>query len=62
MSLANVTADLILVKALLRELGVSLKERPCLWGDNLDATYLSSNPVFHERTKHIETDNHVVRE
>jgi histone deacetylase 1/2 len=50
------------VEALIRELGVSLKERPCLWCDNLGATYLSANPVFHARTKHIEIDYHFVRE
>jgi hypothetical protein len=28
----------------------------------LDATYLSANPIFHARTKHIEIDYHFVRE
>jgi histone deacetylase 1/2 len=50
------------VEALLRELGVRLREKPCLWCDNLGATYLSENPVFHARTKHIEIDYHFVRE
>jgi hypothetical protein len=50
------------VEALLRELGVRLREKPCLWCDNLGATYLSANPVFHVRTKHIEIDYHFVRE
>ena len=61
-SLANATAELIWVQALLDELGVSQHSPLVLWCDNIGATFLSSNPVFHARTKHIEVDYHFVRE
>jgi histone deacetylase 1/2 len=61
-AVANATAELIWVQALLRELRVSQRQSPVLWCDNIGATYLSSNPVFHARTKHIEVDYHFVRE
>jgi hypothetical protein len=30
--------------------------------DNIGAVYMSSNPIQHQRTKHIEIDLHFVRE
>ena len=61
-SLANATAEIIWVQTLLRELGVAHSPVARLWCDNIGATYLSANPVFHARTKHIEVDYHFVRE
>jgi hypothetical protein len=60
--IANAAAELIWVEALVHELGVILYQKPVLWCDNLGATYLSANPIFHARTKHIEIDYHFVRE
>ena len=61
-AMANATAELIWVRSVLEELGVKIDQSPVLWCDNLGATYLSSNPVFHARTKHIEIDYHFVQE
>jgi len=61
-SLANATAELIWVQKLLSELRVPHSPVGRLWCDNLGATYLSANPMFHARTKHIEIDFHFVRE
>ncbi|XP_019177892.1 PREDICTED: uncharacterized protein LOC109173091 [Ipomoea nil] len=46
-ALADVSAEVTWLVSLLHELGVSLAAPPTLWCDNLGATYLCSNPVFH---------------
>ena len=61
-ALANGVAEAIWVESLLKELGVSQQRVPVLWCDNLRATCLTANPVFHARTKHIEIGFHFVRE
>jgi histone deacetylase 1/2 len=61
-SLANATAEVLWVQKLLTELQVPRPPKARLWCDNLGATYLSANPIFHARTKHIEIDFHFVRE
>ena len=50
------------VQKLLTELKVQHPPAARLWCDKIGATYLTANPVFHARTKHIEIDFHFVRE
>ena len=45
---------------LLHELGVRTPFPVYLHCDNLSATYMAANPVFHARTRHIELDYHFV--
>lgn len=33
-----------------------------IWCDNISATELAKNPVYHSRTKHIELDMHFIRD
>jgi hypothetical protein len=61
-AIANATAEIMWIQMLLQELGVSHPSTTSLWCDNLGATYLSVNPVFHARRKHIKVDYHFVRE
>jgi hypothetical protein len=55
-ALANATAEVIWVQTLLTELGAPQPRAACLWCDNIRATYLSANSVFHASTKHIVVD------
>jgi hypothetical protein len=50
------------LQTLLVELGIPHQPTASLWCDNLGATYLSANPVFHVITKNMEVDYHFVRE
>ena len=45
-----------------KKIGVSSPPAARLWCDNIGATYLTANPVFHARTKYIEVDFHFVQE
>jgi histone deacetylase 1/2 len=61
-ALANATAKIMWIQTLLLELGVQVPRAAKVRCDNISAKYLSSNPVFHARIKHIEVDYHFVRE
>ena len=56
------TCELIWLKHLLQELRFGKDEQMKLICDNQAALHISFNPIFHERTKHIEVDCHFIRE
>jgi hypothetical protein len=61
-AMAMTTCELQWLRYLLHDLGASHSTPSLLYCDNQAALYIAANPVFHERTKHIELDCHVVRE
>ncbi|KAL3630958.1 hypothetical protein CASFOL_023942 [Castilleja foliolosa] len=61
-SLAQLTSEISWIQYILKELHVEQVSVPKMWIDNQSAIYLSSNPILHARTKHIELDCHFIRE
>ena len=61
-AMALATCELIWLRHLLQELRFGKGEQMKLICDNQAALHIASNPVFHERTKHIEVDCHFIRE
>lgn len=59
---ANAVAECVWLRQLLKELHLVPQRSTIVFCDNVSAQYLSSNPVQHQRTKHIEIDLHFVRE
>ena len=59
-AMADATAEFIWIKWLLQELRIPLQRSPILWCDNVGATYLTTNAVFHARMKHVEIYYHFV--
>ncbi|KAF5451884.1 hypothetical protein F2P56_026944 [Juglans regia] len=57
-SMATATCELTWLRFLLNDMQISTK----LLCDNQVALHIAANPVYHESTKHIELDCHVVRE
>ena len=61
-ALADTASELLWVFSLFTELGHTPTTNPVIYCDNLGATNLSANPVFHSRMKHIALAYHFVRE
>lgn len=61
-AVANAASEVLWINQLLQELSIRASSPPIIYCDNTGAQYLSSNPVFHSRMKHISLDYHFVRE
>lgn len=61
-ALASCTAEVLWIQNLLRELHAKCLSSPQIFYDNIGATYLSVDSVFHSRMKHISIDYHIVRD
>jgi len=55
-TMASATCELVWIKQLLQELKFYEIQTMKFYCDNQTPLYMISNPVFHERAKHIEID------
>ncbi|KAL0350143.1 UNVERIFIED_CONTAM: Retrovirus-related Pol polyprotein from transposon RE1 [Sesamum radiatum] len=62
LAMAHTTSEILWLKNLLKELGFMYDDPIHIHCDNQAAIHIASNPIFHERTKHIEVDCHFVHE
>uniref|UniRef100_A0A2N9HCS0 Integrase catalytic domain-containing protein n=1 Tax=Fagus sylvatica TaxID=28930 RepID=A0A2N9HCS0_FAGSY len=60
-TMAHTTCELTWLRTVLQEFGLLTQGPTPLYCDNQAAIHIASNPVFHERTKHIEVDCQFVR-
>ena len=60
--MANGVAEASWLRQLLLELHQPLRRNTLIYCDNVSDMYLSTNPVQHQRTKHVEIDLHFIRE
>ena len=60
-ALADTTSELLWLRWLLKDLGVSTSSATPLYCDNQSAIHIAHNDVFHEWTKHIEIDCHFIQ-
>jgi hypothetical protein len=58
----SVVCHLIWLRNMIKHLGFSQKNPLEIYIDNRSAIALAKNPLYHERSKHIDTRHHFIRE
>ncbi|XP_070003588.1 uncharacterized mitochondrial protein AtMg00810-like [Nicotiana sylvestris] len=53
-SIAAVTADIVWLVGLLKDLNMGVQEPMAVYTDSKAAMQIAANPIYHESTKHIE--------
>ncbi|KAE8673799.1 hypothetical protein F3Y22_tig00111772pilonHSYRG00172 [Hibiscus syriacus] len=61
-SVAEATTDITWVNILLTDLDIQQCREPVVWCDNTSDVAMSTNPVYHAQSKHVDLDVHFVRE
>nr|GFC10737.1 hypothetical protein [Tanacetum cinerariifolium] len=61
-AMASTVSEVLWVRWLLSELRIDTLSPTPRFFDNQAARHIANNPVFHERTKHVEIDCYFVRE
>lgn len=59
--MGHAVSEVIWLRSLLTSLQVECKSPTTLHCDNQTAIHLAANPIYHERTKHIEVDCHFIK-
>jgi hypothetical protein len=61
-AVGNGVAKAYWLRQLLQELYTPLTKSTLVYCDNISTVYLSTNPIQHQRTRHVEIDLYFVRE
>ena len=60
--MSTVCSEIVWLHSLLEELGFLQNTSTPLHADNTSPIQIATNPIFHERTEHIEVDCHSIRD